>query len=84
MRHPLRRVADVGSAASRQNLAGSDMSLNKLLPVVFLSGLLSVAPGCGGAGDGVADAPEEPAPELTPEEETGEQDYTGNPEYTGQ
>lgn len=60
------------------------MSFRKLLLFVMLCGLFSMSPGCGGATDGVADAPDEPEPELTAEEEAGEQEYTNSSEYRGQ
>jgi hypothetical protein len=51
----------------------------KLKPFLLL-GILWCAlaiPGCGGKEDGVADAPEQPPQELTPEEEAAEREYTG-------
>lgn len=46
---------------------------------LFVAGLSLC--GCGGATEGVADAPEEAPVELTPEEEAGEQEYTNSPGY---
>ncbi|MEW4529396.1 hypothetical protein [Maioricimonas sp. JC845] len=57
--------------------------LQKCLKSLFCLSVLAlmVLPmGCGGEG-GVADAPDEPAPELTPEEVAGEEAYTNSPEH---
>ncbi|MFG0333869.1 MAG: hypothetical protein ACF8TS_10950 [Maioricimonas sp. JB049] len=44
-------------------------------------GFAIVPVGCGGSDSGVADAPADPEPELTPEEESGEEAYTGSADY---
>ncbi|QDU40958.1 hypothetical protein Mal4_53210 [Maioricimonas rarisocia] len=58
--------------------------LSKILRVAVCFSCLgfAVVPmGCGGNDSGVADAPAEPEPELTPEEEAGEEAYTGSSDY---
>lgn len=52
--------------------------LLKRIPILGLH--LAIAAcflGCGNTDPPVADAPEQPAPELTPEERQGEMEYTG-------
>lgn len=53
------------------------------LQLIAFCGLVSLSLfGCGGRPE-VADAPEAPAPELTPQEEAGERAYTESGEYRG-
>jgi len=56
--------------------------LKQLMFVSVLSVTFMGASGCGGVTEGVADAPDEPAPELTPDEEAGEKEYTTSEEYS--
>jgi hypothetical protein len=56
------------------------MLLNRLMIVLFVGASLTFLGGCGGQPQ-VADAPEEPVEELTPEEEAGEREYTGSQDY---
>lgn len=60
------------------------MSFTKLRLLALATVLVPFVSGCGGVTGGVADAPDEPQPELTEEEEAGEQEYTNSPEYQGQ
>ena len=50
------------------------MLLGRTLAAMALLVTLALFAGCGGVSDGVADATDEPEPELTAEEEAGERE----------
>jgi hypothetical protein len=51
------------------------MLLKRALILLMLCVPVTVSVGCGGHEPGVADAPEEAEPELTPEQEAAEREY---------